>query len=51
MVTAFAENSFLGTGALLLNGTNPITGKGVSYSILERFWVIWYINVACILAA
>ena len=23
-----------------LDGTNPITGKGVSYSILQRFWVM-----------
>ena len=22
------------------DGTNPITGKGVSYSILQRFWVM-----------
>ena len=22
------------------DGTNPITGKGVSYSILHRFWVM-----------
>ena len=22
------------------DGTNPITGKGVSYSILQRFWVV-----------
>ena len=22
------------------DGTNPITGKGVSYGILQRFWVM-----------
>ena len=22
------------------DGTNPITGKGVSYSVLQRFWVM-----------
>ena len=22
------------------DGTNPITGKGVSYSIVQRFWVM-----------
>ena len=40
MVTAFEENSFLGMGALFLDGTNPITGKGVSYSVVQRLWVI-----------
>ena len=24
----------------LFDGTNPITGKGVSYSIPQRFWVM-----------
>ena len=24
----------------IFDGTNPITGKGVSYSILQRFWVV-----------
>ena len=33
------------------DGTNPITGKGDSYSILQRFWVMWYLNVASMLAA
>ena len=33
------------------DGTNPITGKGVSYSILQRFLVMLVSNVASMLAA